>query len=270
MIENTWAHVLGVNVSVGTLESTHAQILSWIEQDERHFVTITGAHGIIESQRDSKLLDIHNQAGMVTADGMPLVWMSRAQGYGKANRVYGPDLMEHVLRHTMDGSVRHYLYGGLPDALEALEAAIARDYPGVQVVGKYSPPFRKVGELESDDVIEQINAARPDIVWVGLSTPKQEYWMANHLPRLNAHALIGVGAAFDFLAGQKVQAPRFVQRSGFEWLYRMTTEPKRLASRYMDIVPRFMVLSGLQLAGLRRWPVPERVQSVRAARQRTP
>ncbi|MGF1456539.1 MAG: WecB/TagA/CpsF family glycosyltransferase [Alphaproteobacteria bacterium] len=263
MIENTWSHVLGVNVSVGTLASTHGQIRTWIERDEKHFVTITGAHGIIESQRDPKLLAIHNRAGMVTADGMPLVWMSKAQGHRAADRVYGPDLMDYVLRQTRDGRVRHYLYGGLPDALDALEGALSRDYPGVQVVGKYAPPFRKVGELEADDVIEQINAARPNIIWVGLSTPKQEYWMANHLHRLNANVLIGVGAAFDFLAGRKAQAPRFVQRSGFEWLYRMTTEPKRLASRYLDIVPRFMMLSGLQLSGLRRWPVPDRV----AARQ---
>ncbi len=260
MIDGTWANVLGVNVSVGTLDSALGQIRTWIDRDDHQFVTITGAHGVIESQRDPELLRIHNRAGMVTADGMPLVWMSRAQGFGTAQRVYGPDLMEHVLRHSMDGSIRHYLYGGLPDALEALEVAIARDYPGVKVVGSYSPPFRKVGELEDEDVIDQINAAEPHVVWVGLSTPKQEYWMANHLGRLNANALVGVGAAFDFLAGRKAQAPRFVQRSGFEWLYRMTTEPKRLVSRYLDIVPRFMMLSGMQLTGVRKWRVPPRVQ----------
>ncbi len=263
MIDNTWAHVLGVNVSVGTVASAHDQVRQWIDQRDRQFVTITGAHGIIESQRDADLMAIHNRAGMVTADGMPLVWMSRAQGCREAERVYGPDLMRHSLRQSMDGSIRHYLYGGLPDALDALQTAIARDYPGVVIAGAYSPPFRKVGELEDAQVIEEINGTRPDIVWVGLSTPKQEYWMANHLEKLNAHALIGVGAAFDFLAGRKAQAPRYIQRSGFEWLYRMVTEPKRLASRYMDIVPRFAMLSGLQLTGIKKWQTPERVYQLR-------
>ncbi len=259
MINNDWANVLGVNVSVGTVDSAYQTIRSWIDTGARHYVTITGAHGVIECQRDVTLMGIHNRAGMVTADGMPLVWMSRLQGHRSAQRVYGPDLMRHVLDQSRDGSVRHYLYGATDETIADLKRAIARDYPGATIVGAYAPPFRKIGAREEEEVIAAINAAEPHVIWVGLSTPKQEYWMANHIAKLNANALIGVGAAFDFLAGNKAQAPRMIQRSGLEWAYRLCTEPGRLARRYADIVPRFLMLGGMQLAGLRKWQAPERV-----------
>jgi len=250
MLDDKRVNVLGVNVSVGTLESAHGKIREWITGGQKHFVTVTGAHGVIESRRDAELRDIHNRAGMVTADGMPLVWMSWLQGMRQAERVYGPDLMRHVLGRSSADGPRHYLYGSTPGTLCALMSAIGRDYPAAIIAGAYSPPFRATGELEEDGVIDAINAARPDIVWVGLSTPKQEYWMDRHRESLDASALVGVGAAFDFLAGVKSQAPRIVQRSGLEWLYRLGSEPRRLLNRYADIVPKFIVLCALQLAGL--------------------
>ncbi len=259
MVQQDWVNILGVNVSVGTVPSSFDVIRSWIRNGEKHYVTVSGAHTMVECQSDTTLRSILNRAGMVTADGMPIVWMSRLLGKRGADRVYGPDLMRHALEHSRDGGVRHYLYGASEDTLRDLQASIERDYPGVNIVGSYAPPFRKVGEREDDEVLETINAAKPDIIWVSLSTPKQDYWMANHLAKLDAAALIGVGAAFDFLSGNKVQAPRFIQRSGTEWLFRMVTEPKRLAARYLDTVPRFMMLSGLQLAGLRKWPLPDRM-----------
>lgn len=258
MISDMWANVLGVNVSVGTVDTAFDTMRSWIRDGKHHYVTITGAHGVIECQRDETLMGIHNRAGMVTADGMPLVWMSKLQGRKAAERVYGPDLMRHALAESTDGSVRHYLYGATEETLADLREAIERDYPGANIVGSYAPPFRKVGAREDAAVISAINATEPDIIWVGLSTPKQEYWMANHISQLNAHALVGVGAAFDFLAGNKVQAPRVIQRSGFEWLYRSITEPRRLVRRYADIVPRFLFLGAMQLMGLRKWQAPNR------------
>jgi N-acetylglucosaminyldiphosphoundecaprenol N-acetyl-beta-D-mannosaminyltransferase len=250
MLDDKRVDVLGVNVSVGTLDSAYGKIREWIDGGQKQFVTVTGAHGVIESSRDAELRDIHNRAGMVTADGMPLVWMSWLQGMRQAERVYGPDLMRHVLERSTGDGPRHFLYGSTPGTLAALLRAIGRDYPAAIIAGAYSPPLRATGEREVAEVIDTINAARPDIVWVGLSTPKQEYWMDRHRDVLAASALIGVGAAFDFLAGVKSQAPRIIQRSGLEWFYRMVSEPRRLAKRYADIVPRFLVLCALQLAGL--------------------
>jgi N-acetylglucosaminyldiphosphoundecaprenol N-acetyl-beta-D-mannosaminyltransferase len=250
MLDDKRVDVLGVNVSVGTLESAYRKIREWIDGGQKHFVTVTGAHGVIESSRDAELREIHNRAGMVTADGMPLVWMSWLQGMRQAERVYGPDLMRHALERSSADGPRHFLYGSTPRTLTALVHAIGRDYPAAIIAGAYSPPFRATGEREDAEVIDAINAARPDIVWVGLSTPKQEYWMDRHRDSLDASALIGVGAAFDFLAGVKSQAPRIIQRSGLEWFYRMVSEPRRLLKRYADIVPRFLVLCALQLAGL--------------------
>jgi N-acetylglucosaminyldiphosphoundecaprenol N-acetyl-beta-D-mannosaminyltransferase len=201
MLDDKRVDVLGVSVSVGTLESADRKIREWIAAGQKHFVTVTGAHGVIESRRDRELRNIHNRAGMVTADGMPLVWMSRLQGMRQAERVYGPDLMRHVLERSTSHGPRHFLYGSAPQTLAALQRAIARDYPHAIIAGAYSPPFRAVGEREDAQVIDAINNARPDIVWVSLSTPKQEYWMDKHRDSLSASALIGVGAAFDFLAG---------------------------------------------------------------------
>ncbi len=232
------------------MNSAYGKIRDWIAAGQKHFVTVTGAHGVIESRRDRELRDIHNRAGMVTADGMPLVWMSWLQGMRQAERVYGPDLMRHVLEHSTSHGPRHFLYGSTPQTLAALTRAIGRDYPDAIVAGAYSPPFRQVGEPEEADVIDAINNAKPDIVWVSLSTPKQEYWMDRHRQRLDASALIGVGAAFDFIAGVKSQAPRIMQRNGLEWLFRLASEPRRLLHRYTDIVPKFLFLCALQLAGL--------------------
>ena len=260
-MKETIASVLGVQVSVSSLSSACEQILKWTRGGRSNLVTVTGAHGLVECQRDETLRRIHNDADMVTADGMPVVWMSRLLGHRQAERVYGPDLMAGVLRGSEGTGVRHFLYGGLPEALDELRVAIARDYPGVIVAGSHSPPIRDIGAVESSEVIDQINAAEPDIVWVGLSTPKQEYWMANHIESLRPCTLIGVGAAFDFIAGRKRQAPAVLRRNGLEWLYRLLTEPRRLAGRYLQIVPWFLCLSALQLSGLKTWDSGEEYQA---------
>jgi N-acetylglucosaminyldiphosphoundecaprenol N-acetyl-beta-D-mannosaminyltransferase len=212
----------------------------------------------MESWRDPALRQIHNAAGLVTPDGMPLVWMAQRLGFRNVRRVYGPELMRRMTAISARHGFRNYYYGGRPGTPERLRSALLRAHPGLQVAGTFSPPFGAVSEAEDDAIVRRINATRPDIVWVGLSTPKQERWMASHIGRLNASVLVGVGAAFDFLAGDKRQAPAWMQRNGLEWLFRMASEPRRLAGRYIRNNPAFIYQALRQLAMPQRFPQSER------------
>jgi N-acetylglucosaminyldiphosphoundecaprenol N-acetyl-beta-D-mannosaminyltransferase len=241
------ANILGVEVSPITMEEALATIEHWIAARTPNYVCITGAHGVIESQSDDRLRAIHNGAGLVTPDGMPLVWMCRALGYQQTNRVYGPDLMRALSALSARRGYRQFYYGGNNGVADLLKETLEKQHPGLQVVGTHTPPFRTLTAQEDEAVVRKINEARPDIVWVGLSTPKQEYWMAAHAERIEAPVMIGIGAAFDFLSGLKPQAPPVMQRNGLEWLYRLVTEPRRLWRRYLSIVPGFLVLAGGQL-----------------------
>lgn len=247
-------NILGVYASAINIPIALDTIAGWVGRREQHYVCITGVHGVIESQDDPELRRIHNAAGMVTPDGMPLVWLMRGAGHRHVARVYGPDLMLAVFAESARRGYRHYFYGGGEGIAELLAERLSARFPGAQIVGTYCPPFRALSAEEDAAVVAQINAARPDIVWVGLSTPKQERWMAAHLGKVEAPVLIGVGAAFDFHAGVKPQAPRWMQRSGLEWLFRMASEPRRLAGRYLRNNPRFAYLIVGQLLGLRRYP----------------
>jgi N-acetylglucosaminyldiphosphoundecaprenol N-acetyl-beta-D-mannosaminyltransferase len=196
------------------------------------------------------------EGALAVPDGQPLVWAMRALGHPQASRVYGPDLMLAVFDAARRRHRRHFLYGSTPETLAKLEANLGARFPGTEIVGSYSPPFRPLEPAEEAEIARRINASGADIVWVGLSTPRQERWMAAMRPRLDAPVLIGVGAAFDFHAGLKRQAPRAIQRSGLEWAFRLATEPTRLWRRYASIVPAFLVLAGAQALG-RRIPIDE-------------
>lgn len=246
-------NVLGVGVSAIDMEAALRTIEGWIDRGESHYVTITGVHGVMESQRDEELRWIHNRAGMVTPDGMPLVWVSRLAGQRQVRRVYGPELMLAVCEKSLEKGYRHYLYGGAEGVPERLAERLQARFPELQIVGTLAPPFRALTPEEDIEVVERINAAAPDIVWVGLSTPKQERWMAAHLGRLKAPVMVGVGAAFDFHAGLKRQAPRWVQHSGLEWMFRLGTEPRRLWKRYLRNNPLFVYSILLQAVGIRRY-----------------
>ncbi|MGH2756269.1 MAG: WecB/TagA/CpsF family glycosyltransferase [Actinomycetota bacterium] len=235
------------------IPDTIAQIERWISLRERmHYVAVTGMHGVTEAQGDPAFRKILNSADLVVPDGMPLVWLGRRAGQRLPRRVYGPELMESFFRST--GTVyRHFLYGGAEGVAERLAKTIAARF-GVEMVGTYSPPFRPLSAEESDDIIARINRTRPDVVWVGLSTPKQERWMHDHSDRLDAPVAIGVGAAFDMLAGLKKMAPPWMQEHGFEWLYRLGQEPRRLWRRYLVGGAKFGSYLALERAGLRRLP----------------
>lgn len=247
-------NILGVGVSAINMTMALEIIEGWISRREHHYVCVTGVHGVMESQRDEELRRIHNQAGLVTPDGMPLVWLSRLKGFRHVDRVYGPDLMLALCERSVTRGYRHFFYGGAEGVPEQLAEVLQRRFPGLQVVGTYSPPFRPLTPEEDEQVVQMINKANPDIVWVGLSTPKQERWMAAHVNRLTAPVLIGVGAAFDFLSGRKPQAPRWMQRAGLEWFFRLLTEPRRLWRRYLINNPLFVMLVVLEALGLRSSP----------------
>jgi N-acetylglucosaminyldiphosphoundecaprenol N-acetyl-beta-D-mannosaminyltransferase len=252
-IERT--NVLGVGVCAINIPMAIEVIDQWVDTQTPNYVCVTGVHGVMECQSDPALRMIHNRAGLVTPDGMPLVWLNKLMGQRQVDRVYGPDLMYAYCQHAATRNYRHFLYGSSEEVLGQLVCNLRERIPDINLVGSYSPPFRAMSIEEDQAIVEQINAAEPDIVWVGLSTPKQEHWMAAHRERLTAPVLIGVGAAFDFHAGTKTQAPYWMQRSGLEWFFRLLSEPRRLWRRYLINNPRFVLSVLLQIVGLRHYPI---------------
>lgn len=234
-------NVLGVEVSAIDQQGAVHRIRTWIDSDQRDYVCVRDVHGVMASQRDPELLQIHRRAGMVTPDGMPLVWCGRFAGANWMRRVYGPDLMLNVCRESEAAGWRHFLYGAGDGVADELAHNLRKWFPNVEIVGTHTPPFRELTDEEIQETAEMINAARPDIVWVGLSTPKQERWMSRFRSLLEASVLIGVGAAFDMHAGRVRQAPRWVGRLGLEWAFRLSVEPKRLWRRYLGSIPAFMI-----------------------------
>lgn len=233
--------VLGVRVSAVNPNSALARIGGWVERGDRQYVCVTGVHGVMESQADPGLLAVHNASGLTVPDGVPLVWCARRAGSAETARVYGPDLMLAVLERAAERGWSSYFYGGAPGVPEQLASTMAARFPGLRVAGSESPPFRPLTAQESLEVVERINGSGADLVWVGLSTPKQERWMAAHRAGLDAAVLLGVGAAFDFHTGRVRQAPSWMQTRGLEWLFRLAVEPRRLWRRYLSNNPRFVV-----------------------------
>ena len=254
-----WTNVLGVRVSAVNLESATGLIQNAIEDGRKGYVCVRDAHGIVRCQDDAELRSIHNRAFLVTPDGMPLVWALKRAGHLESDRVYGPDLMLSVFDAGRSKGVRHFLYGATTGTLEQLQARLLARFPEAQIVGSYAPPFHQLSQQEETDVADRINRSGADIIWVGLSSPKQELWRARMRYRLDASRLIGVGAAFDFHAGLKRQAPRIIQRSGFEWMFRLLCEPRRLWRRYALVVPTFISLTAFQRLGLRKFPIEDEV-----------
>ena len=245
-------NILGVNVSAINMEQALGEIKGWIEGRQPHYVCVTPAHGIMDCQRDLELRSTFNGSGLTTPDGMAVVWLLRLRGHSHVDRVYGPDLVESLCQLSLATGWRHYFYGSTPEVLANLTGRLAERFPGLKVVGSHSPPFKPLTKEEDQSIIQEINTANPDIVWVGIGTPKQERWMASHLDQLSASVLIGVGAAFDFLSGNKPQAPGWIQRCGLEWIFRLLSEPRRLWRRYAEY-PYFVWLVIAQMLGLRSY-----------------
>jgi N-acetylglucosaminyldiphosphoundecaprenol N-acetyl-beta-D-mannosaminyltransferase len=247
-------NVLGVAVSAINMDQALAEIDRWILARDPSYICICTVHGVMDCQRFDDLKHVFNSAGLVTPDGMPLVWLGRAK-HANVSRVYGPDLMLAEFARSTSTGHRHFLYGGLNGTGDRLSTAMQTRFPGLEVVGVLEPPLASLDELASPDTADSINAARPDVVWVGIGSPKQERWMARMRPLLDAPVLIGVGAAFDFHSGAVRQAPLWMQRSGLEWLFRLVTHPRRLWRRYLIDNPWFVWALAIQRLGLRRYQI---------------
>jgi N-acetylglucosaminyldiphosphoundecaprenol N-acetyl-beta-D-mannosaminyltransferase len=244
-------NVLGVGVSALTLAAARDLVVGVRGQLRRGYVCLGTAHGLTEARTDPALRRIYNESWLTTPDGMPLVWL----GPHGVERVYGPDLMLAVCDAGRASGLTHYFFGGAPGVADELKQKLSARFPGLAVAGTFTPPFRPLDESELSALRADVTRTRPDVMWIGISSPKQEKFMAAHWRDLDAGVLIGVGAAFDFHSGRVRQAPRWIQRSGFEWLFRLCTEPRRLGRRYLLTTPLFALRVLAQLSGLKKYPI---------------
>ncbi len=254
-------NVLGVGVHAINMQNAVEFLLDSVAQHNKGYVCVTGVHGVMEAQNDSRFRNILNESLLTTPDGMPTVWVGKLGGYRNMGRVFGPDLMLNLCGASVGRGFTHFLYGGAPGVAEQLKRNLEQRFPGIQVVGAYTPPFRPLTMQEHFDVVMQVNALKPDIVWVGLSTPKQERFMAEYSSKFDATIMLGVGAAFDLHTGRMSDSPEWVKNSGLQWAHRLIQEPKRLWKRYLVNNPRFLMAIGAQLSGLRKYPLPGPTQT---------
>jgi N-acetylglucosaminyldiphosphoundecaprenol N-acetyl-beta-D-mannosaminyltransferase len=241
--------ILGVQISAINMELALAQIEIWVSERSARYVCVAPAHSIMECVNDPSLLPVFNEAGMVTPDGMAVVWLLRLKGHKEVRRVYGPDLLLAACAYGLERGWQHHFLGGSPETLALLTADLRARFPGLQIAGQTCPPFHSLSAQDDEDITAAVNASQADILWVGLGSPRQEAWMNRELEKIKAPVMVGVGAAFDFLSGRKAQAPLWVQRIGMEWLFRLANEPKRLWPRYRQY-PKFVLLVLFQHLGL--------------------
>lgn len=248
-------HVQGVGLSALTLDQARDLVVGTRGRKNLGYLCACTTHMIGEARRDPAYRQILNHSWLTTPDGMPLVWCAHHLGHRQVTRVYGPDLLLAVCDAGRAAGLRHFFYGGGPGVADELRARLTARFPGLQVIGTHTPPFRPLTPDEFAHVQSLVAAARPDVIWVGLGTPKQDHFMAAHWRQLDAALLIGVGAAFDFHSGRLRQAPRWMHRSGLEWLFRLATEPRRLAPRYLVHNPLFVLRTFAQFTGLQKYPL---------------
>jgi N-acetylglucosaminyldiphosphoundecaprenol N-acetyl-beta-D-mannosaminyltransferase len=235
-----------VNIEVSTYDKVVQQCVAWAKAGESHSVFFANVHMLMEAHDSAAFRAKLITADKVNPDGMPLVWALRALGHRDACRVYGPDAMEALLPAAQESGIPIGLYGGSAATLAQLVSKVENRYPGIRIVFTMSPPFRSLSEAEDESIVQQISDCGARLLFVGLGCPKQEEWIIDHRDRIPA-VMLGVGAAFDFLAGSKRQAPRWMMRNGLEWVFRLVSEPRRLWARYLKHNPRFGALF------LRQW-----------------
>jgi N-acetylglucosaminyldiphosphoundecaprenol N-acetyl-beta-D-mannosaminyltransferase len=240
-------HIVGMRVDRTDYEDAVRRIVAWGREGESRYVCVASVNNVMEARASEEFRHIMNVADLVTPDGMPLVWSLRLLGLANATRVYGPDLTPIICEWAAAAGVPVGFYGGTPEVLESFIRNLKARYPKLNVVYRFAPPFRAPTAEEDRQVDEEIIASGAGIVFVGLGTPKQEQWMAARRGKIPA-VMVGVGAAFDFLAGKKKQAPHVMQRMGLEWFFRLCSEPRRLWKRYLYRNPRFVFLLAKQLA----------------------
>jgi N-acetylglucosaminyldiphosphoundecaprenol N-acetyl-beta-D-mannosaminyltransferase len=244
-------YIVGMRVDATSYADATDRIVEWAGSAESRYVCVAAVNNVMEAHDDPGFKAVMNDADLVTPDGMPLVWGLRRLGLRHATRVYGPDLTPEVLGRAERTGTPVGFFGGSTAVLAKLTDAVAERWPGLKVAYSYSPPYRAVSEAEEAAIADAINASGARILFVGLGCPKQERWMNRNRGRIDA-VMVGVGAAFDFMAGAKKQAPRLMQRTGTEWVFRLLSEPRRLWRRYLGHNPRFVALFGAQLLAQRR------------------
>lgn len=247
------ANVLGVGIHSLDLPSAVGLMESVVVSGRRGYVCVTDVRAIIEAQDNPAYLQVLNSSFLTVPDGRPSVWVGRAQGFSRMDQVAGPDLFLEFCKLSSQKGYSQFLYGGAPGVAERLRDVLIKRYPGLKVVGTYTPPFRPLNAQEEKDITELVARLKPDVTWIGLGAPKQELFMAKYLNRFDTTLMVGVGAAFDMHTGQIKDAPQWVKHVGFAWVHRLIQEPRRLWKRYLMSIPRFIWAITLQLLGLTKY-----------------
>jgi N-acetylglucosaminyldiphosphoundecaprenol N-acetyl-beta-D-mannosaminyltransferase len=251
-MRDTLTSILGVNIASSTYQTVSDKTIEWARRGESRSLVFANVHVIMEAYDDPAYLRCLNSADMVNPDGVPLVWALKLMGKSDATRVYGPDSTLKMIKDAAANDIPVGFYGGSPEVLQTLLTIVKRDNPSLQVPFAMSPPFRELSEAEEAAIVQQISDSGAKILFIGLGCPRQEKWMMRHVGRIPA-VMFAVGAAFDFIAGTKKQAPRWMMKTGLEWVFRLVTEPRRLAQRYFKHNPRYVFLVARQL--MRRGPM---------------
>jgi N-acetylglucosaminyldiphosphoundecaprenol N-acetyl-beta-D-mannosaminyltransferase len=251
------AQVLGTTVEALNMERALARIAAELEHHRKGYVCLAGVHGIMEAHRDPELAAIYAASSITVPDGTPTMWVGRLQGHKTMQRVAGPELMLEVFRRKEFAAYTHFLYGGEEHVAEQLRERLTRCFPWARILGTYTPPFRDLTPDEEQSLIARVHQLKPDIIWVGISTPKQERFMSRYIPLLDVTLMFGVGAAYDFHTGRIHDAPSWIKRIGMQWFHRLLQDPRRLWKRYLRNNPPFLWHIALQLTGLRPYPRTE-------------
>lgn len=255
LIMVTKMNILGINLDCLSYEEMHQVFRGWLtdKNSRSHSLALVNVNCCISALFDKRLLNLYNSADLVGVDSMPFLRWARAFYNEKSDRFYAPDLMLEASSKAKDLGYTFFLYGGSPSAPDKIEEYLQERFDGIDIVGKYSPPFRALTEEEDQAVCDMINLAKPDILWVGLGSPKQDVWISEHREKIRGTIMVASGATFDFFSGRIKQAPQWIRESGFEWLYRLTKDFRRLWVRYTVFNIIFLVMFGLQLTRLRRF-----------------
>jgi N-acetylglucosaminyldiphosphoundecaprenol N-acetyl-beta-D-mannosaminyltransferase len=248
------AKLLGIAVEPLDMESALARVAKELEEQRSGYVCFIGVHGIMEAQRDARVAQSYARATLMMPDGAPTVWVGRWQGFSQMQRVAGPELMLEIFRRKQFANCTHFLYGGKEGVAEELRDRLTQRFPWARIVGTHTPPFRDLTPHEEESLASRINKLKPDMIWVGISTPKQERFMMRLLPLLDSTLMFGVGAAFDFHTDRIKDAPQWVKRAGLQWLHRLIQDPRHLLWRYLRNNSAFIWHITLQLTGLRSYP----------------
>jgi N-acetylglucosaminyldiphosphoundecaprenol N-acetyl-beta-D-mannosaminyltransferase len=242
--------ILGVRVDAISMERALDRVEGALHSREKGYVCVTGVHGIMEAQSDATLKRIINASTLTVPDGRPTVWVGWLHGLFEMRQVTGPDLMLKICELSAGKGYTHFFYGGNPGVADDLKNTLTRRLPGLKVVGCDCPPFRPLSAAEEGALLHRVSELKPDFFWVGLSTPKQEKFMDQYLPRLETRLMLGVGAAFDIHTGRIKDAPYWMKLGGVQWLHRLCQDPKRLWKRYLINNPKFLYRITLELLGL--------------------